>query len=190
MKKFIVAITEDIFGFFIEYSQEAGLAAFIFTICYVAWFIFYRKYSTNELRGIRSNIFWVFLLAFYLYMVLGITILSRTETPTRELSFELFRTFRKTFFARKQIYENIIMFIPFPMLVYRLMPIFRKWWTVLLLGAASSLLIETTQWITMTGCFEVDDIMTNTLGMMLGYVMSAVAERIRKRVRRKKRDSI
>lgn len=176
MSKLLVAITQDISGFWMRYSAQALVAAFVATLCYVSWFLFYKKKKIRELRAVRGNLLGFFLLAFYLYMVLGITILSRTERPTRELSFELFRTFRNTFFAKKQVYENIIMFVPFSMILYWLMPIFKKSWAVLFLGIGSSLMIEITQWVTMTGCFEVDDILTNTIGMMLGYLICLIIE--------------
>ena len=39
------------------------------------------------------------------------------------------------------------------------------------------LLIEVTQWVTKTGCFELDDVLTNTLGMLLGCVVCIVVRR-------------
>ena len=99
-------------------------------------------------------------------------------------SFELFRTFRDTFFVRKQIYENVLMFVPYAVLLYGLAKVFRRWWRMLLIGAGSSLLIEMTQWVTRTGYFEVDDILTNTVGMMIGYVGCWMAEMIFRRLRK------
>ena len=183
----MIAVTQDIMGFFVEYATEAVLVALGFIVCYVAWLLYYKKKRVSELKEIRTQLAGFFLLAFYLYMVLGITILSRIETPTRELYFELFRTFRNTFMAKKQICENILMFVPFSMLLYWLTPGCRKWWKIILLGAGCSLVIEVTQWITMTGCFEVDDILTNTMGMILGYLISGCMIRIRNLIKNWKR---
>ena len=179
MKKFLIAVVRDITGFFVEYATEAVLAALGFMACYVLWLVFYKKKRISELKEIRVRLAGFFLLAFYLYMVLGITILSRIEKPTREVYFEIFRTFRNTFMTKKQIFENIIMFVPFSMLLYWLTPGYRKWWKILPLGAVCSLLIEVTQWITMTGCFELDDILTNTIGMTFGYLLCICMQKVR-----------
>ena len=180
----MVAVTRDITSFFVEYATEAVLAALGFMVCYVTWLLLYKKKTISEIKETRAQLAGFFLLAFYLYMVLGITILSRVEVPTRQLYFQLFRTFRNTFMAKKQICENIIMFVPFSMLLYWLTPGCRKWWKILLLGAGCSLVIEVTQWITMTGCFEVDDILTNTMGMIVGYLISICMIKIRNLIKR------
>jgi glycopeptide antibiotics resistance protein len=125
----------------------------------------------------------LFLLVAYLYIVIGITILSRSEGGTSGASFELFRTFRNTFSARKQIYENVLMFVPYAVLLYGLARPFRRWWIALLMGAGSSLLIEVTQWVTRTGYFEVDDILTNTVGMMIGYLVCRIIGNGYRRIR-------
>ena len=44
-----------------------------------------------------------------------------------------------------------------------------KWWKVLLIGGGFSLLIETLQFILKRGFAEVDDVMHNVVGCLLGY---------------------
>lgn len=131
-----------------------------------------------------KKLLWIFSLVAYIYIVIGITILSRSESGTWGASFELFRTFRNTFSARKQIYENVLMFVPYAVLLYGLARPFRKWWIALLMGAGSSLLIEVMQWVTRTGYFEVDDILTNTVGMVLGYLIYRIVEKVYKRIKK------
>lgn len=76
------------------------------------------------------------------------------------------------------------MVVPYAVLLYGLARPFRRWWIALLMGAGSSLLIEVTQWETRTGCFEVDDIWTNSVGMMIGYLMCRIVEKVYKCIKK------
>ena len=93
--------------------------------------------------------------------------------PFRELA-GMFREPNHMFFFR-QITLNILLFIPFGFMTAVNLYLYRKnstlpiWLTVLLLGFAFSLLIEVFQFITGRGYTEVDDIINNTLGVMIGY---------------------
>lgn len=66
---------------------------------------------------------------------------------------------------------NVIGFVPFG----ALLPIFarssRKAWKVTLLSLEISALVEFTQLIFRVGCFDVDDMILNTLGGFLGYLL-------------------
>ena len=52
----------------------------------------------------------------------------------------------------------------------------------LLLGFAGSLLIETLQMLTGRGLFQLDDLITNAVGMMAGYGIYQIAKKLWKRV--------
>ena len=63
---------------------------------------------------------------------------------------------------------NAVVFIPVGFLLsvgFKNLP----WWMVLLIGCCLSLSIETMQFLLMRGFAEVDDVMHNTLGCMIGY---------------------
>lgn len=49
-----------------------------------------------------------------------------------------------------------------------------------------SLTIEVIQLLTKVGCFDVDDMILNTLGAALGYGIYAVCDRIRRKINGKK----
>ena len=176
MIEMLLAIAKDITKFFIRYAPLGFLLAIVVTLGYL-WQEGYWKVKKsdkkNEIqtKNLAGKAFFLFLLTLYAYIVIGITMLSRSEGGTRHASFELFRTFRNTFFSKKQIYENIIMFVPYAILLYGFSECFRKAFRMMGIGAVSSLIIEIMQWVTKTGYFELDDIMTNTLGMMIGYLI-------------------
>ena len=185
-------IVRDIAGFGIRYAPSACIVAAgaVLLSGLVMHFLKKNFVLSSVLEDAVSGkkcvwkLVWIFFLAAYIYIVIGITILSRSESGTRGASFELFRTFRNTFSARKQIYENVLMFVPYAVLLYGLAKPFRRWWVALLMGAGSSLLIEVTQWVTRTGYFEVDDILTNTVGMLLGYTICRIIEIGYKRIKK------
>lgn len=186
MNEMLFSITNDIARFFRGYAYTGGLLAIVVTIAYLFYEGYWKTRGLNiqllerrkQICTVARQAAYIFLLVLYLYIVIGITILSRSESGTWGASFEVFRTFRNTFYARKQIYENIIMFVPYAMLLYGLAERFRSLWRMLLIGAGSSLLIEVTQWLTRTGYFEVDDILTNTIGMLLGYLVCLLIEKL------------
>lgn len=167
----------DIAGFGARYAPPACLVAVGAVLISLLIMLYLKKYFGLSGKNCAKKSLWIFFLVTYIYIVIGITILSRSEGGTSGASVELFRTFRNTFFARKQIYENILMFVPYAVLLYGLARPFRRWWIALLMGAGSSLLIEVAQWVTRTGYFEVDDILTNTVGMVIGYLMCRMIEK-------------
>ncbi len=75
---------------------------------------------------------------------------------------------------------NVLCFIPFgflfPTLSYKRG--YKNGVTVTLLAAVFSILIETAQLIAKVGAFDVDDIMLNTLGGVIGYIIFVIGRRI------------
>lgn len=185
------AVLKDIAGFGARYAPSACIVAGGAVLLSGLVMLYLKKgfVLSAEIEASVSGkncvkkLLWIFFLVAYIYIVIGITILSRSESGTRGASFELFRTFRNTFSARKQIYENVLMFVPYAVLLYGLAKPFRRWWIALLMGAGSSLLIEVTQWVTRTGYFEVDDILTNTVGMVLGYLICFGLEKLKNKIK-------
>lgn len=72
---------------------------------------------------------------------------------------------------------NIIGFMPFGALLPILAKGARKSWKVGLLSLEISTLIEVSQLIFQVGCFDVDDMILNTLGGVLGYAVFWMASR-------------
>lgn len=67
---------------------------------------------------------------------------------------------------------NVLMFVPFGYLVPAMNPkYFRKWSFAMLGGLVVSTVIEGTQMIFSLGQSDVDDIIANTLGAVVGYIL-------------------
>lgn len=74
--------------------------------------------------------------------------------------------------AVKQIGGNIVLGVPFGVLLPVLAPGARGIWRVLLTTATVMLLVETVQGALVTGrAFDVDDVILNTSGALVGYLL-------------------
>ena len=70
--------------------------------------------------------------------------------------------------------------------LYVLVLVYLLCFFIILSGFFISLTIEVIQLLTKVGCFDVDDMILNTLGAALGYGIYAVCDRIRRKINGKK----
>ncbi|MBQ6961290.1 MAG: VanZ family protein [Clostridia bacterium] len=116
-----------------------------------------------------------FCFAVYLIAVLWYTV-GKRSVGYYPAHFSLFWSYRLWFEGKQayglQILANIAMFTPFGFLFSAIADSRRPrgFVCVFLGGTAFSLLIETTQYVTMRGCFEFDDVCSNTLGALIGIL--------------------
>ena len=142
---------------------------------------------------------------FICYMILLIYFLFFSEEygrdepyTTYQYNLRLFRELRRYLAYKEQIGSlyflinvvgNIVAFMPFGFLVpvlYREQRreathnghYFRSFLFVTVLGFLLSLGVETIQLISKVGCFDVDDLMLNTSGVVLGYLIYYVSKKI------------
>ncbi|TMI75380.1 MAG: VanZ family protein [Bacteroidetes bacterium] len=73
---------------------------------------------------------------------------------------------------------NIIGFIPLGVLLPIVLPFFRRWWRLILAVFIISLSYETVQLLTGVGIFDVDDLLLNTTGGIIGFILFAIARRL------------
>lgn len=76
---------------------------------------------------------------------------------------------------------NVALFVPLGIVLPLLARAFRKWYLMLAAGFGMTLFIEIAQLVTARGIFDIDDLVTNTLGAMLGWsiimIILTIAER-------------
>lgn len=77
---------------------------------------------------------------------------------------------------------NVLIFVPFGMMIPFLSNHFKKFWSVLLLTFELTVLIELIQLVTRVGSCDVDDILLNTIGGILGYIGYVIAVRWRRKM--------
>lgn len=147
----------------------------------------------------------VLTLCFICYMILLVYFLffseeyGRTEPyETYKYNLELFKEIKRYWYNREKIgtlfflinlVGNVVVFMPFGFLVpvmYREQRkdvvyrghYFRSMLFVLLLGFLFSLVIEFIQLVTKVGCFDVDDLLLNTSGVLLGYIIYYISKKL------------
>jgi glycopeptide antibiotics resistance protein len=76
-----------------------------------------------------------------------------------------------TEYKQNNLWGNLLGFVPVGFLLAILIPFFRKGIYVLLAGFSLSLCFEMTQLLFGLGIFDVDDIVLNTAGCFIGYVL-------------------
>lgn len=84
------------------------------------------------------------------------------------------------------LYGNIIAFVPFGMLLRWVRNKNTTFWNALAYSLGFTLLIETAQYITKLGVFDIDDIILNTLGGIIGYCIYYITAKILRRYHAKK----
>ncbi len=109
------------------------------------------------------------LFSFYVSQVIGVTLLNRTITEEARYDLNMIDVYRIAFSGNSvfmtQLIGNVIMFIPFGILVPICYQRIRGLFKIILVSFLASLFIETTQLYTHTGLFELN----NTLGGVIGY---------------------
>lgn len=139
----------------------------------------------------RNKRYAVPIAGFYLLAVIYLAFLVREPMPLYHYSLNPFAAARKgiefgggiitglmsgdvkitSWASLEGIVLNILLFIPFGFLI----PIIwkKRWnlWKIMLLGLAVSFCVEIVQLITRLGFADVDDLMNNTVGSGLGYLL-------------------
>ena len=77
---------------------------------------------------------------------------------------------------------NVVGFIPFGYILPILYKKRRNWRDIILLTMELSLLIEIIQLVLRVGCCDIDDIILNTFGGWLGYILFYICNIIRRKV--------
>lgn len=186
MKRMFWAIMKDIRRFYNMYSIPAAqTAAVVLVLALVAGCIYAHRRGgiDHPRRAIAVKAVLTACLADYIYIVVGITMLSRRESYSDIVNLELFSTFQKTFSGMKNVYENFILLMPCAVLLYALADVFRRVPAAFLTGFFASVAIETIQMQTHLGRFELDDILMNTAGFMVGYFLCAIVHKMASIVR-------
>jgi glycopeptide antibiotics resistance protein len=148
--------------------------------------------AANKKKG-HSDFFYWFLFILYLFFLFYFLFFSEKMgrltgeqyrynlVPFREI--RRFIKYReivgwKAFFVN--IIGNIIAFVPFGMLVPRLSGRMKHWYLVTLLALEFSFAVEVVQLVLKLGCFDVDDLILNTVGGLIGYLIYVCMRRGRR----------
>ncbi|MCU4770492.1 VanZ family protein [Bacillus toyonensis] len=151
------------------------LYTYFFTIIFCIVFQIGFYFKTKRTISIR-HFLWVYMFLFYLSLVYGVTQIatvwdiSRYETWIRvsQINLTLFDTAGSTTYLL-----NILLFMPLGFLLPTIWPQFRKMKNTIYAGFFFSLAIELSQLLN-NRITDIDDLFTNTLGAIVGYVLYRV----------------
>lgn len=120
----------------------------------------------------------------YIVVLLFITFLSREDgSRSKSIDLELLSTWGINTRNNAYVIENILLFIPYGFFCAWVFTAARKLWFCTLIGAVTSLGIECLQLITGRGFFQIDDVLTNTLGAIIGYLLFCCVAKTIQRMR-------
>ena len=130
---------------------------------------FHGERTVSVLQGI-----FILMLFMYLAIVLMATLLSREAYYNHAVNFSVLRTYRQawnSFIKRdwRVIILNILMFVPIGFLLPLSFSKCKKSWVTYLIGLILTVVIETVQYLSQQGIFEVVDIVHNGAGCVVGY---------------------
>lgn len=139
-------------------AKIAAMLIFMLYTFYMLWLLFIRSRSTaagDYWELVRQNISLVPFRTLFQYIK---SLLGGTESDEARHAFI-------------NIFGNIILFVPFGILLpFIFEKLRRTQWFLLCFGAAITL-IETVQLFTLRGACDVDDLLLNTFGALIGFLI-------------------
>ena len=166
----------SLFQFMIMVFVELAVATLVIVIV--------SKRTNKEIN--LADIAATFCLIVYVNIIMQLTLLGRKDGSRIGVELSLFKYLGKGGFSRQMLMYavlNVFLFVPYGFIV-RGLPWFRKQkegLSILLttmVSLATSLLIEMIQLITERGYYELEDLICNTLGGLLGGLLFSVACRL------------
>ena len=156
-KQYIISLYKDI-------PQEVyeGLLS-IFCIGLVV-FIACKGFKT----GLRYSA--TLLLIEYVFLIFCSTVIFRATGATRQYDFHPFWSYDRPELLVEN-FMNVIVFIPVGLLLGSWFMVKGSWAIALLIGCSISLTIESLQFLFIKGFSEVDDVMHNTVGCLIGFLI-------------------
>ena len=144
--------------------QKLGWVLFLMYLCLLAYFMFFSESfgRTDTDRGYAYNL-----------------------VPLKEITryFRYYRTLGMPLFLIN-IVGNMVAFMPFGFFLPIITRRSRKWYNTVSFGLIFSLILETLQLIFKVGSFDVDDMLLNTVGAGLGFLVYRTVQRTRVKMRR------
>ena len=129
--------------------------------------------ALNDRRSLYRPKTWATaLLCLYLTIVLFYAFFSREPGSRTSVDLVPFSTWGATAKAKAFVLENILMFIPMGWLLPKVFGRLRTWQLCIFAGFVFSFGLELAQFLTGRGYCQTDDVIMNTLGTGIGWLLS------------------
>ena len=117
-------------------------------------------------------------LGLYIGFILWMTLICREPSAEYQYNLELFWSYRQFDIQAKQIGLNILLFIPFGMLLFTGLQgnLKKRMIVTIIIGCLLSVLIEASQLVFKLGFCELDDVLDNTIGAFIGSEILFIIE--------------
>lgn len=145
----------------IPYYVYEGIASIfcLGLVVFIAW------------KGFKTGLWYsaALLLIEYIFLLFCSTVIFRPTGETRQYDFHLFWSYDRPELLVEDI-MNVVVFIPVCILLgitFKQM----TWWKALLISCSISVTVEALQFWLMKGFSEVDDVMHNTVGCLIGWCL-------------------
>lgn len=162
MFEYIVRDIQAVFKY-LPYGILAAFIAFIFLSIADRG---RKKRGKNGFNVFSGTVFFM-----YIVIMLFITFLSRESGSRVGIDLKLFSTWGHNARNHAFVIENVLLFIPYGLLGAIALNSATSLIPCMLLGMFTSMEIEVMQLVTGRGYFQIDDIITNTLGAVIGYAV-------------------
>ena len=161
-RQYIINLYQDI----PQEVYEGLLSVFcIGLVVFVAW----KGFKT----GLRYSA--ILLLVEYVFLIFCSTVFFRATGEISKYDFHPFWSYKAIQDGRENLLAenimNVIVFIPVGMILGSLLKVKGSWLIALLIGCSISITIEALQFCFLKGFSEVDDVMHNTLGCIVGFMI-------------------
>lgn len=158
-------ITNYMFGYDTGVPHAVTIGVIVF-VCVIVIVLF--RLKTDYPNFVRQASFFLFM--GYLFLVLCATIFYREETFEKRYMFQPLWSYSNLYSKRvAEIIMNIVMFIPIGFFAGGALKK-KHVWRAVEIGVVLSLFIEITQLISTRGVCNIDDVIHNTLGCVIGFL--------------------
>lgn len=124
----------------------------------------------------------------YVSVVLKLAFFSREPGSRKGLDLILFSSWNEGVRGQVFFIENVLMFIPLGILFPFIVPGLQKGRNCVLFGLVCSVLLEGMQLVTQRGYCQLDDVVTNTAGALIGWMIFRSVKIVSGKIRRRKLD--
>lgn len=149
------------------------------------------NYKKKRLFRFLGKVLFVLYIGFIIYFLLFSDVYGRSIEGMQEYhyNFELFKEIKRFWYNKEQIglyavfanlLGNVLIFVPFGFF----MPMaskYRSFLSTLFCSFALSFCVETFQLLNKVGSFDVDDLVLNTLGGAVGYIVFSICAAMRRK---------
>lgn len=129
-----------------------------------------------------------FCMVIYISVILRLAFFSREPGSRKGLDLILFSSWNEGMRGQAFFIENVLMFIPFGILFPFLFSGLRKGRNCVFFGLVCSVVLEGMQLVTQRGYCQLDDVVTNTAGALIGWMIFRSVEIVSGKIRRRKSD--